>query len=230
MDEKITPLSLIDFVFPKKCVGCHSEGQYLCQGCKAKIVLIQKPFCPICHRITPEGQYCPRHRKTFNLTGVIIAAYYESPLKEAIQISKYQKVYTLYEELAEILLQRLVQGLPRGRLILCPMPLHRIKKLSRGFNQAEILTKLLASELEIPILAGLVRTKNTQAQTLLSKNERFNNVKDAFQFHGDPIKIKEKTILLIDDVVTTGATLSAAAAPLQLAGARNVWGVVLAKH
>ena len=74
----------------------------------------------------------------------MIAAHYESPLKEAIQISKYQKIYTLYEELIDLLLQRFQLGLPRGNLVFCPIPLHLSKYLARGFNQAEFLTKPLA--------------------------------------------------------------------------------------
>lgn len=223
-------MNLINLIFPKKCIGCGQEGFYLCTACKSKIILVKRPFCPNCHQLTREGQYCSRCRPHFALTGVVIAAHYDSPLKQAIQASKYKKIYTLYEELVDLLLKRFQLGLPRGRLIFCSVPLHPSRQSARGFNQAQFLTKLLAPELGIDILKGLVRIKNTPPQTKLFRKKRFENVRDAFQFKGDKNKVFGKTILLVDDVVTTGATLSEAARPLLEAGARNVWGVVLAKR
>ncbi|MFC1656367.1 ComF family protein [Patescibacteria group bacterium] len=223
-------MNLVDLIFPKKCVGCKKEGSYLCLICKKKIVLIQKPFCPACHKLTVNGQYCSRCRSHFALTGVLIAAHYDDPLKQAIQISKYQKIYTLYKELSSLVLYRFQLGLPRGSLLLCSIPLYPVRKLSRGFNQSEIITQELSQNLDIEILQGLKRIKNTQSQAKLSRKKRFENVKNAFQFCGDKNSISGKTILLVDDVITTGATLSSAAKPLLNAGVRNVWGVVLAKH
>lgn len=228
--KKKNNLSFVDLVFPKKCVGCSKEGLYLCPDCKEKIILIKKPFCPSCYKLTPEGQYCSRCRPKLKLTGVLIAAHYDSPLKEAIQVSKYQKVYILYKELVDLLLGRFQLGLPRGRLLICAMPLHPYRQSARGFNQAEFLTQPLAEELDIDILRGLKRIKNTPPQTKFSRKKRLENVKDAFKFYGDKQKVQGETILIVDDVITTGATLSEAARPLLEAGAYNVWGVVLAKR
>ena len=222
--------SIYDFIFPKKCVGCGKEGTWLCKKCFEKIVQVKAPFCPFCYKLTPQGQYCSRCQRYYNLTGVIIAAHYENPLKEAIHKFKYDKIKELAEPLAGLLIERLQLGFPRGDLVLVPIPLSKKRQLERGFNQAKILTERTGSEFDIPLLDDILfRIKDRPAQVELRGRERRENVKGVFAVRGDIEQIKNKTILLMDDVFTTGATLNEAAKVLKRARARNVWGLVLAK-
>ena len=221
---------IYDFIFPKKCVGCGEEGFWLCKECFGKIVQVKALFCPYCYKLTPLGQYCSRCRRYYNLTGVIIAAHYENPLKEAIHKFKYDRIRELAEPLAELLIERLQLGFPRGDLVLVPIPLTKRRQLERGFNQAKILAKKVAGEFEIDLVDNvLIRIKERPAQVKLKGRERRENVKGIFAVRGDIGQIKNKTVLLVDDVFTTGATLNEAAKVLRQAGARNIWGLVIAK-
>ena len=219
-----------DLIFPKKCVGCGQFGNWLCEKCFKKIIVIKSPFCPSCHRLTPQGQYCYRCRPHQNLTGVIIAAHYENPLKEAIHKFKYDKIRELAEPLSEILIERLADGFPRGDFVLVPIPLSRQREAERGFNQAEILAKKIGKAFEIPVCENVLRKiKNVAPQMKLKRSDRLENIKGVFSLRQNVEKIKNKTILLVDDVMTTGATLNEAGGVLKKAGAKNVWGLVLAK-
>ncbi len=221
---------LYDLIFPKKCVGCGKEGFWLCKKCSKKIVQVKVPFCPYCYKLTRMGQYCSRCRRYSHLTGVIIAAHYENPLKEAIHKFKYDRIKELAEPLSELLIARLQLGFPRGDLVLVPVSLAQSRERERGFNQAKILAERTGPEFDIPLLSGaLVRTKDRPAQIELKGRERRENVKGIFAVRGDIEQVKNKTILLVDDVFTTGATLNEAAKVLKRAGARNIWGLVIAK-
>lgn len=222
--------SIYDLIFPKKCVECGKEGFWLCKKCFKKIIIIKAPFCPFCYKLTPQGQYCSRCQRYYNLTGVIIAAHYENPLKEAIHKFKYDRIKELVEPLSELLISRLELGFPRGNLVLIPIPLSKRRQLERGFNQAEILAERVGPEFEIPLLDDILfRTKERPAQIELKGKERRENIKGVFKVKGDIKKIKNKTVLLVDDVFTTGATLNEVAKTLKRAGVKNVWGLVIAK-
>ena len=198
-----------DLIFPKKCIGCGAEGNWLCRDCFEKIVIVRQPFCPNCQKLTKSGQYCSRCRVRQSLTGVIIAAHYENPLKEAIHKFKYEKLTELSDPFLEILITRLEAGFPVGKLVLVPVPLTKKRESERGYNQAEILANLLAEAFEIPTINNLlVRIKEKPSQVSLRGEERRKNVLGIFAVRGETAKIKNKTILLVDDVMTTGATLN----------------------
>lgn len=221
---------VLDLFFPKKCVGCSQEGTWFCEKCLEKIVLVKSPVCPNCNKLTSMGQFCHRCRPKTALTGVIIAAYFkEGPLREAIHNFKYNKIKDLARSLSDILGQRLSQGFPSGRLVITPVPLHPRRLSERGFNQAEEIAQYVASDFGIEIISGLIRSRATDTQIKKERFKRIRNVVGAFRFEGNPGDIKNKTVLIVDDVFTTGATLSECAKVLREAGARQVWGVVLAK-
>lgn len=220
---------ILDFLFPKKCVGCGREGIWLCDRCFSKIILVKSPSCPFCNQLTLNGKLCSRCRAKSSLTGVLVAAYYhDGPLKEAIHKFKYNRVRDLAEDLANILIMRLERGFPTGKLILVPIPLHRAREAERGFNQARELAKIISASYDIEIKESLVRKKYTQPQVKKSGRERRESLSKAFSVKNKE-SIQDKTVILIDDVFTTGTTLSECAKILRLSGARQVWGLVLAK-
>jgi len=221
---------IYDLVYPKKCVGCGIEGEWLCGKCFNKIVIVKAPFCPTCQRMTMMGQYCPRCRSGQYLTGVIIAAHYEEPLKEAIHRFKYDRVADLGGILSEFIVMRLEAGFPRGDLVLAPVPLHRRREAERGFNQALVLARKIGADFDLPLINDVLkRVKEVEPQMKLKRTERLKNILGAFEARGDVRRLTGKTVLLVDDVMTTGATLNEAGRVLREAGARNVWGLVLAK-
>lgn len=221
---------VLDFIYPKECVGCGKEGNWLCDNCRKKIVKIKTSYCPFCRQITQKGQFCSNCRRKTALTGIIISAHYrEGPLKEMIHAYKYDSIRALGQELAEIICERLKNNLPSGEKIVIPIPLHSKKEKERGFNQALFLAQIISQKLNLPLEKNtLIRTKNTKAQIKLKKKERIKNMRRAFVC-SLPQKVRGKTILLIDDVATTGTTLNEAAKILRKFGARQVWGVTIAQ-
>jgi ComF family protein len=221
---------LLDFLFPKKCVGCQKEGVWLCDKCYEKMVMVKAPSCPLCNRLTSMGQFCSRCRGKTSLTGVLTAAHYrEGPLKEAIHNFKYNRVRDLLESLANLIIARLEDGFPNGRLILVPVPLHPAREAERGFNQARELAKKISGYFDIETIDCLKRTRKTDPQVEKSGADRRKNVIGAFGHKREVDQIQGKTVLLVDDVFTTGTTLSECAKVLRRLGARQVWGLVLAK-
>lgn len=222
---------VLELIFPKKCVGCGHEGNWFCAECMNQVVLVQAPTCPQCNRLTPKGQYCRGCRSRFSLTGIYIAAHYrEGPLKEAIHNFKYNRIKGLVMPLSELMMMRLSAGFPTGDLVLTCVPLHSSRLAERGFNQAELLARELAKNFGIDFYPQmLIRKRKTKPQVEFSGDERRKNIVGAFQAGRDVDKAKNQTVLIVDDISTTGATLNECAKVLRKAGAHQVWGVVIAK-
>ena len=163
------------------------------------------------------------------MTGMLIAADYSSgPTKELIHNFKYSGIREVGPVLAGVLIQRLQAGKIRGEKVLVPVPLHSRRQRQRGFNQAEILARYVSRRLNIPGGIALKRKLNTKSQVELSGRERRKNLAGAFVC-GDQELVKGKTVILVDDVSTTGATLEECAKVLRAAGARQIWGLVVAR-
>jgi ComF family protein len=155
------------------------------------------------------------------------AAAYEGPLEIALQRFKYHGWRRLAGPLALLMAERLVvEGLPASWAI--AVPLHRSRQRQRGFNQSELLARELRTRLDLSKPAGeLVRTRPTPPQVGHDRRWRLDNVRDAFEWRGPPLGAS--SILLIDDVATTGATLEACAAALRAGGSGPVMGVSVAR-
>lgn len=220
----------LDLIFPKECVGCGIEGYWICFDCQKEIIEIKSFYCPNCQKLTPNGEFCRLCRKNYKLSGIIIAGHYKfGPLREAIHSYKYDGIFELEIFFKPLLISRLKNNLPQGEKIIIPIPLHHKKEMKRGFNQAERLAKIIAQKFKLPLKTKILkRIKETEAQMSLKKKERKENIAGAFKVITSD-KIKNKTILLVDDVATTGLTLNEAAKVLITAGAKKVWGVVIAQ-
>jgi len=222
----------LDLVFPRFCVGCGKEGDWICDLCQHKILQVKTQVCPDCGRISKFGRYCHRHQKRWGLSGVIVAAYYEEgPIKEAIHNLKYNDILELKILLGEILTIALKENLQLGQSILITaVPMHFLRRARRGYNQAEILADYIAQRLKFPKnFQILKKSKFTKTQVTVSGRKRRANLKNSFVFTGLKDTIKNKTIVIVDDVTTTGTTLNECAKVLREAGARRVWGLVIAK-
>lgn len=237
---------ILDALFPKFCLNCGKEGNYLCEDCFSLIDIFDRQYCPFCSsaggtRAVIDGKTCQSCRRTKNLTGLFCAVRYDNPLvKNLIEKFKYEPyAKELYFELSSLIIAHLVNlnnsslkifdNFKNGEYILTPIPLY-IKKLKRrGFNQSEEIAKYISEFLEIPFVRnGLIKTKATPAQVELKKLERQENMKGVFQCPNREA-ISGKKVLLVDDVFTTGTTMEECALTLKRAGAKEVWGMVIAR-
>lgn len=151
---------------------------------------------------------------------------YEGRLRELIHLFKFEQMRQLERPLGRFLRTGLPPEVDFDCLV--PTPLHWRKRITRGFNQAELLARALSRSKGIPVLPALRKTKATVAQSTLSGPERRRNVKGAFRVR-NAATVAEKRILLVDDVYTTGATANACAKVLKDAGAKSVAVLTLAR-
>ncbi|MFH0776377.1 MAG: ComF family protein [Patescibacteria group bacterium] len=220
--------AFLEIIFPVRCVGCGAEGEWFCEKCATKIIPNEKQFCPVCWTPSFGGKICADCASP--LDGLCVAASYQKnpELATAIRALKYKFSENLAQNLGAILVQAMTQGDYQPGCIIVPIPLHRKRLRWRGFNQAELLAKFVAQKLNLPIQDLLTRTKNTSQQAKLSRAERLRNLENAFQI-APSFSAQDKKFLLIDDVASTATTLIEAAKILKKDGAKEVWGLVLAR-
>jgi ComF family protein len=221
-------MPLIDLLLPPRCGGCRKVGAWLCEGCRARIRRLEEPMCRRCGVELPSTRpECGCRSRLRSLSRLRSAVAYEGPAERAIHRFKYEGWRRLAGPLALLVAQRLVvEGL--GARCVVPVPLHRDRLRQRGFNQAELLALELRQRLVVFEPVGkLVRTRPTAPQVGHDRLRRFENVRDAFEWHGPPLG--GEAMLLIDDVATTGATLDACAKALREAGSGPITGVSVAR-
>jgi ComF family protein len=166
---------------------------------------------------------CLREKPHFDK--MFIFADYEGMIQTAVYLMKFEKIKRLARPLADLLLSL---DLPVVDAII-PVPLSKKRLTQRGFNQSHLLGRYISKNLSVPLKCDLlVKTKDTPPQSMLSREERIRNPKRAFSVAGSSREVPQ-TVLLVDDVMTTGATMNACARILKKAGTRMVYGSVLAR-
>jgi ComF family protein len=224
----------LDLLFPPQCAGCHKKGTILCSTCMATIHLLVPPLCQSCGASLPTlvSSLCWRcSRYPLGLSKLRAMSVYQEPLRSCIHAFKYHGITRLAEPLGHMLAYSYRYYDLTADMII-PVPLHAEREKARGYNHATLLAQHCARHINIPVRNDiLIRHRATPAQVGLTGSERSRNVVGAFtctpQFATG--LLAGRTIGIIDDVTTTGATLAACAAPLFAAGARTVWGLVLAR-
>ena len=202
--------SLLTLLFPDHCVSCRRHGTLLCKQC-----------CNGLELYTEQLHILP------GLDGVSIAYVYRDTLRTAIHQLKYRRRRRVAKPLGE-LLTPLAQPHSASIDALQPIPMHAARRAERGFNQAELIAQSLGATLGKPCLVrGLERVRATGQQVRLNAHERRENMRDAFAWQATAPP--PARILLVDDVLTTGATMSACAVALREAGCREVYGIALAR-
>jgi len=188
------------------------------------------PYCPSCKRQLPSlSDGCECEESDQALEAVFSLGVYDEETEALIENFKYRRKRRLGAFLSELLSEGLLDSakLPGADFIVA-VPLHKRKLRERGFNQSKIIASQLSEKLGIPVLPdSVIRKRNTRSQTGLSREERRKNVKDAFKLTGK-VDLEGRRLLLVDDVLTTGATVSECARTLKSAGAERIWGVTLA--
>lgn len=222
----------LDGFFPIHCLGCGTYDHWICNQCHTTLPILTEQHCPLCKKhTTNNGETCfACSQKIHDIDGVFVASYYNDKLlKKAIHYYKYRFVHELSEPLSLLLAQSLHNStLPSPDMII-PVPLHQRRLRWRGFNQSEKLAQKI--DLRIPVITDiLLRVRYTKPQVRAgNKKRRKDNLSNAFYVH-DAKKIKQKNILLIDDIMTTGTTLRECASALKRAGAKNVHCLILARE
>lgn len=229
---------LIDIIYPPRCAICQEfiwDEQPFCRTCSLDFRTIHSPFCPLCGRPfhSPTGdkhpcEDCLRKRPFYEAAA---APYlYEGSLMTAIHHYKYGPKSSLAKSLGPLLAD-FAEGwiINADGLLTMPVPLHLKRLRERGFNQSLLLARHVAGRLHSELdFLSLRRIRYTLPQTGLGKDERRKNVRGAFELK-EPEMVKGKTILLIDDVSTTGNTLNECARVLKKAGSNKVFCLLLAR-
>ena len=230
---------LESLLFPMACVACRtpleSRRDVLCPACCASLPRSQAPWCQVCGRsLAGLGAGIVRctdcSRSSFFFDQAISPCPYEGSAKELVKALKYQGRLSVTPFLGELLAETVRERLggdPADAVV--PVPLHSTRLRERTFNQAQVLARELSRRLDLPCWKHLlVRQSATPPQTDHLRQERLKNVAEAFAIQPDPF-LRSARILLVDDVLTTGATASACAKLLKTAGAAGVTVVTVAQ-
>lgn len=223
---------LKDCVAPKKCISCTSLGAFLCQDCRQKIPLNQG-FCYICKKSSAHFQTHTQCQKDFFLDAVIVPCHYrEKVIKTAITQGKFYKKREIFEEMTEMLswyFEKEIESYESEEILIIPTPLHFLSKWKRGFNQTDSIAKVLEKRLWHPYRNILKKVKHTRQQSHLSREQRLKNRKNCFEVRKNyRDKLDTKTVFLVDDIISTGATMNEAAKLLKENGVKKVVWIVLA--
>lgn len=221
---------VLDFLFPQWCIGCGKEGEFLCASCRQALPRIVSPLCPKCGRPQSNGVLC--HGCVSGQTeidGIRSPFRFETVIRQAVHQLKYRNLRALAQPLAELMRDYLVNNPIPGE-VLVPVPLHRKRLRERGYNQSRLLARELGKLIELPVMDDcLIRHHSDSPQARAATvEERRRNVTGAFSCRDR--RLRDKQVLLIDDVSTSGATFSACASVLKSAGVNSVWGLVLARE
>lgn len=233
---------IIGFAYPRYCINCmrpaDGPGKYICWECSRKMEFhASRGFCRICGKSfdsLPGGEFtcaeCSDRPPAFDAARS--AVHYKNPVSRMLIMLKYNKATYLKEDLACLLEACIARHYGKESIaLLCPVPVHPRRLRERGYNQADELAKTVSSRMKIPVMSNaLIRLKYTPSQTKLNADERRANIRGAFGVN--PMiadALNGKTVLVVDDVMTTGATLNAAAVALKHAGAAKVIAATVAR-
>lgn len=221
-------------LYPARCPVCDEVlgmgGQRMCPACRQRVHYLSQPLCFQCGKKLSDGEaeYCGDCRRGRHLFTSGRALYEYEDIAPALYRFKYagRREYASFfaGEIAAQLGAYIRSLAPDG---LVPIPMYRGKQRRRGYNQAELLARALGKELGIPVYAGLVvRNRDTKPLKELNSEERLNNLKKAFNLGENGVKLN--TIILIDDIFTTGSTMDQVSAVLLACGSRRIYYVALA--
>lgn len=246
---------IVDFLFPRSCLGCRSSGEYICSSCLGKLRPL-KQICTMCERPSVDGMTHIKCRRPWGLDGMVFLWPYGGIVRKAILGLKYKYAKEIAKELAGHIveyLQKRKVALPM-KSALVPVPLYWFRENWRGFNQVEEVGNLISERVGWQFCPDiLVRKESRRPQTELKRDERRKNIRGVFALNPNyklqitnyppghspehssfwngvrPSRAGGQSLILFDDVWTTGSTLKEAAKVLKRAGAREVWGLTIAR-
>ncbi len=230
---------MLDLLYPRNCIHCGGPSpeplRHLCWDCLSDTPKVEPPFCTVCGDPvagTVQHDYtcfsCSRQTPAFDRARSVVR--YEGAVGEALRDIKYKNALWMVRDLAGLLLAGVQAEYPEVPFTaVTAVPLHPARRRARGFNQSTMLGVALARRLRLPFREGLLRRiRPTVTQTGLTASQRTANVVGAFR-SGLFARLAGKRILLVDDVMTTGATVNACAQALKKGGAASVHVVTVAR-
>ena len=228
----------VSLLYPPVCTICRRSiraGEYLCDQCESKAVRIVAPFCQKCSEPF-EGSIADAFtcancaHRTIYFDAAVAAYRGRGIVRQIIHEFKYNRQIHLRHLVSRWLHAAMDDERLRGRRfdVIVPVPLHPTRQRERGFNQASLLAELLSAQSSIPAKPVLERTRYTTTQTALDRAERMENLHNAFRLRKNA-DVRGLRVLLIDDVLTTGSTLSECARVLKRAGAISVHAATAAR-
>ncbi len=236
---KIILKKALNLIYPLNCVICKKslnfdDSSYLCPNCHHKIIKNKPPFCIKCgcslgKKRTASDYICLGcQNKQFYFERVWTVNRYMGIIRQLIHLFKYHRQQYLTRILGKLMVDFIKVNLNYQTVdVLVPVPLHIHKLRQREFNQSNLLAKEINQQISIPIDNSLIRIKRTSSQTGLSEQERFRNIAGAFKIKKGK-EIAQKSVLLVDDVLTSGATANECARVLKQGGAKRVEILALA--
>lgn len=225
--------AIIDWLFPKQCLGCGQEGDWLCAACRLKLKTKNICQCPICRRRSKAGEVCDNCRNQSALAGLWVVADYDNQLVKKIILSvKYKFITELANEFDAMIIDYFLRfPVWSGDFLLVPVPLARKRFLARGFNQADLICLSLQRNFHNQIENFLKRDIFLSPQVELDSRRRRENIAGNFSLSGSIDKnILGRRLVLVDDVYTTGATMQECAKVLKQSGFSDIWGLVMARN
>jgi len=221
---------IFNFFFPAKCGFCGEitgTNSYICSECKRILCNEDRNCCNLCgKKIYLEENICRecRERRVY-YEKLIFFDEYKDVLKDRIIAYKFNDKSYLYSFFAELLMNKIID---EEIDLITAIPISKRRMKERGYNQSELIAKRISKLTGIPYFKLLVKTRETKRQSELSKIERMINVKDSFVFN-NKFNIKDKKILLVDDVFTTGATINECSKILKKLGSMSIKALVIAR-
>lgn len=225
---------LTELLFPLRCPVCDRPvrfpGKGICPECAVHLKPIREPYCGKCGKPVRDAakEFCRDCAEKRHFYDRGIALYPYSACHSTIYRLKYggRREYAGYlsGEMAGVLGRQILEWKPDA---LIPVPLHKERQKKRDYNQAQLLAEGIGKKLDIPILSGyIVRTRNTLPQKAVEGGLRRNNLKSSFKIVQNDVKLN--TIVIIDDIYTTGSTIDAVAKECRRAGVKKIYFAVLA--
>ena len=223
--------AVLEVIFPSRCVGCGTYGSFLCQSCQAALLRARPPRCPVCWQPQRQGDPCGRcleERPAFQ--GARSPYLYQGAARDAVHALKYSYLSALAQPMAQLMARYVEEEEAIEADLVVAVPLYARRQRLRGYNQSALLARELSRLCGLPLAErGLARRRNTPPQARSTDAEaRKRNVADAFIADGR--WVEGRRVLLIDDVMTTGATVDACARALHEAGAGSVWTLSFARE
>lgn len=216
-----------ELFFPEICVNCGRSGRYICRECIA-LIEDREAICPMCEKHSIDGYVHGRCRKVQGVDRLMAPTRYIGVVQKLLKKVKYKSSWKMLERLVDVWWEGSggeLKNLDDGWVITA-VPMYYLRERARGFNQAEVIAIILSRKVGVKYEKLIERNRSSKAQYGLSKKERGKNVRGVFDVIGG---VKGKSVVVVDDVWTTGSTMRECGKVLKRSGVDQVWGVVLGR-